>query len=264
MKQNEKILVYVVTGFLFVILAVAVIFGRDGAGKPSEKQTGGVQSSASTLEDVLNNAKLLNSQPAVPETNLATNVQLGPPSPAEEVATVLGTSRHERDCRVVTARIGDSLGGLVQRWCGSADALPQAERMNEDSQVLRAGQDVWLPWVDDSEVLAAFRARPAKEPVPASGGGNVAAHEASTKGAGKGAGKGTAAPAASHGKAAEQPAAGVRTYVIKAGDKLWQIAEKEVGKDKARAFLQRVRELNPELDVDHLKVAQSIKLPGRS
>jgi len=262
-KQNEKILVYVVSGFLFVILAVAVIFGRDGAGKPSEKQTGGVPSSASTLEDVLNNAKLLNSQPAVPETNPAANVQLGPPSPAEEVMTVLGTSRHERDCRVVTARIGDSLGGLVQRWCGSADALPQAERMNEDSQVLRAGQDVFLPWVDDSEVLAAFHARPAKEPVPASGGGNVAAHEASTKGAGKGAGKGNAAPAASHGKA-EQPADGVHTYVIKPGDKLWQIAEKEVGKAKAHAFLQRVRELNPELDVDHLKVAQSIKLPGRS
>jgi LysM repeat protein len=262
MKQNEKILVYVVTGFLFVILAVAVIFGRDGAGKPVEKQTGGpAQPGAASFEEVLNNAKLLNAQPAVPETNLATNVQLGPPSPAEEVATVLGTSRHERDCRVVTARIGDSLGGLVQRWCGSADALPQAERMNEESQVLHAGQDVFLPWVDDGEVLAAFRARPAKTE-PASGG-NVAAHDASTKGSGKGAGKGTAAPAVNHGKA-EQPADGVHTYVIKAGDKLWQIAEKEVGKAKAHAFLQRVRELNPELDVDHLKVAQSIKLPGRS
>ena len=30
MKQNERILVYLVTGFLAVILVVAVFFGRDG------------------------------------------------------------------------------------------------------------------------------------------------------------------------------------------------------------------------------------------
>jgi LysM repeat protein len=264
MKQNEKILVYVVTGFLFVILAVAVIFGRDSTGKAAEKQTGAAQANAaSSLEDVLNNAKLLNTQ-LVPEANLATNVQFGPPSPAEEMVTLLGPSRHERDCRVVTARVGDSLGGLVQRWCGSTDALPQAERMNEDVHTLRPGQDVFLPWVEDVVVLEAFRNRPAKtETAAASGNGKE--HES-----GKGASKGTkdkdAASAVGHtnGKAAEPAAAGVRTYVVKAGDKMWSIAEKEVGKAKAHAFLQRVKELNPELDLDHLKVAQSIKLPSHT
>src|SRR5256885_16727980 len=39
-----------------LILAVAVIFGRDGSGKPTEKQTGGpVPPGAASFEEVLNN-----------------------------------------------------------------------------------------------------------------------------------------------------------------------------------------------------------------
>ena len=41
MKQNERILVYLVTGFLAVILVVAVFFGREGnaASKPNSDET---------------------------------------------------------------------------------------------------------------------------------------------------------------------------------------------------------------------------------
>lgn len=286
MRQNEKILVYVVTGFLLVILAVAVIFGRDGspravvsAGDPGAGQpvvagaTGHAtgQKSAS-LEDVLRGqgnvladagdakAGEAKAAPGLGEQPLVvSNVQLAPPSPAEEVAMLLGRSRRDRDCRIVTARPGDTLRELVLRWCGGLDGhLSLAERLNEDGTMLRVGQSVVLPWVDDEALLAAMRER---QPRPAVGG---VAPAVPTEAAATG--SATTAPSTAAAPAPANPpsAAAFRVYVVKAGDMLWKIAEREVGARGAPAFIANVRELNPDLDVDTLRVGQEIRLPPKS
>jgi hypothetical protein len=249
MKQNEKILVYLVTGFLFVILAVAVLFGKDGIPRTTAAaETQKTGQTAASLEDLLRGpGKLLPAQepaqePALLQQPLATNVQLGPPSPAEEVAMLLGRSRRDRDCRLVTARVGDSLSELVLRWCGSIEFLALAERMNEDGSRLRVGQDVVLPWVDDEEILVALRDREAGR--------------APRRGA-------VAADAAASGTGEPVPAA-FRLYSVKAGDMLWKIAERDVGARKAPAYIDQVRELNPGLDVNTLRVGQELKLPAKS
>lgn len=256
MRQNEKTLVYVVTGFLFVILAVAVLFGKDGAARtktPTPAQ--GTGQTAVSLEDLFRGqGQMLPDQeqgepaPVIPEQPLAANVQLGPPTPGEEVAMLLGRSQRDRECRVVTARAGDTLRELVIKWCGSLEYLPLAERMNEDAALLRVGQDVVLPWVPDEEVLAALQERKAgRSPRP----GAAAPVEAS-------AGGGAPVPAPAGAPSAS------RVYVVKAGDVLWKIAEREVGLRKAPAFIQQVRELNPGVDVNALRVGQQIKLPVRN
>ena len=177
MKQNERLLVYAVTGFLALILLVAVVFGRAPENKSAVKTGGTVQELKEVVPSIgaanvpAGNASAApvggvagTGQPAgnsglpapgqlVPEQPLV--AQAKPMVAADLVAQSLGLSRRDRNVRFVRAKSGDSLDTLVRRWCGARDPfLAEAQSLNEDLVVLRVGQEVALPWVED-EVLAA-------------------------------------------------------------------------------------------------------------
>ena len=298
MKQNEKILVFAVTGFLVVILLVAIIFGKDGP--RVEEPQGGGSTLVRSLEDVLNDragngvatrnpgedkrmgsdAELagdpdtaglaavdgdgsagLSALPAPTDhveadlvigVPLAAMVPLLPPTPASLVTEKLGLSRREHDYRLVRARSGDSLGSLVQTWCGSTDPyLDDAHGLNEELSVLRIGQEVVLPWVDDEVILAAYERR--QTVVRPADFVAVAADVRATS-------PGGVAPALSPVRATPV-AVPSRKYKVQPGDSLWKIAERLVGRRAVPAYLKKVRSLNPGLDVDRLKVGQLVLLP---
>lgn len=322
MKQNERLLVYAVTGFLALILLVAVVFGRAPENKSAVKTGGTVQD----LKDVVPSLGAANTpagnanaapngntngaggaaanaagagQPAgnsgLPAGNsgLPAPGQLVPEQPlmaqakpmvaADLVAQSLGLSRRDRNVRFVRAKSGDSLDTLVRRWCGARDPfLAEAQSLNEDLVVLRVGQEVALPWVDD-EVLAAGLeqqkpktvlvddsvdvARLAAEAnarrngsVPAAAVGNSAlANPAGSSapvapvasGAGSGVGSGVASPAAT---------VATTTYVVKKGDALWRIAERTYGRKNADRMIGEIKAVNPGLS-DSLREGQKILLP---
>jgi hypothetical protein len=328
MKQNEKLLVYLVTGLLVAILGVAVMFGSDGvrtprtgaaqpgAGPspavtpPAGEPVTGTGSAAGTdtrpanpaasksaplgLEDILRQELPGRAEPAggtseqkpagsqlasqqggqqfgqqgiVPGTAAPESIlgvpapaalvreqplAMAPPTPASAVRDKLGRSERERDYRHVWASRGDTLSSLVLKWCGSVDEyLDLAKSLNEDLVVLKAGQRITLPWVDDEVLLAAFEARTPK-PAPVTGTGPPLASLAVEPAAAKPVAEG-AAPAS----------ADYREYTVKSGDALWTIASKHVGKANAEKFIAQVRELNPGIDVERLRVDQRIKLPGK-
>jgi len=302
MKQNEKILVYAVTGFLVVILMLAVLLGTgDGkrgaggsvAGGNSSASTSGKDVAALSLEDLLGSPAGDRALPkgtgvhgdtdrpaadgdpvgdagqAAADKPLLTNVQLLPPTAEAMVTEKLGLRRKVNGFCVVTAQPKDTLGTLVQKWCGKTDDyLEQAHGLNEELTTLHVGQEVTLPWVDAEVLLAAINARVDKTgpaAVPATVGGAGDAHVAvdadATKDAAKDAGKTEKkAPGA---KAPEsKAAAGTRKITLKAGDTLWKIAEREVGRKAAGRFLSQVRELNPGIDPDHLREGVEIRIPA--
>lgn len=192
MKQNERLLVYAVTGFLALILLVAVVFGRAPENKTTTK-TGGSAQPLTEVVHGLNGANggagVANAAGGNPSANplvggatsnegasklggsgaggsglpgpgqlVAEQPLMAQPKPmvaADLVAQSLGLSRRERNVRFVRAKSGDSLDTLVRRWCGAREPfLAEAQSLNEELQGLRVGQEVALPWVDD-EVLAA-------------------------------------------------------------------------------------------------------------
>lgn len=180
MKQNERILVYAVTGFLAIILVVAVLFGRDGAPASKPAPVAG----APGLADVFKTPAATNdlTKPAAGKPDgTGSGEKSGLPSPtqvageqplvapskpmivADLVAQQLGSSRRDHTVRFVRARSGDSLDTLVRRWCGSGQFLEEAKSLNEDLTVIRVGQEVAVPWVDDEVVYAAFEARQPKK-----------------------------------------------------------------------------------------------------
>lgn len=231
MKQNERILVYAVTGFLAIILVVAVLFGRGNG--PLEKSGG--NASTPGLADVLPGGKSAvgkaeADKPAGPksevpgpgEKNGALGDKSGLPAPdqsageqplvapskpmiaAELVAQQLGTSHRDHSVRIVRARAGDSLETLVRRWCGSPQFLEEAKSLNEDLTVIRVGQEVAVPWVDDDVVYAAFEARQPKKLTAE--GGEVAANGAGNPGSGNsGSGNPAASPLAPGGGSGTKP-----------------------------------------------------------
>ena len=56
---------------------------------------------------------------------------------------------------------------------------------------------------------------------------------------------------------------GARTYKITAKDSLWKIAEREVGKAKAYAYVEKILDANPNLDAERLRLGQTITLPAK-
>lgn len=302
MKQNEKILVYAVTGFLVVILLIAIIFGKDGP--RVEEPQGGSPALVRSLEDVLKDRaedradEVLvsgeTSPNSSPESDIEPEVESGsepgpgpgpgsvsladaafpgmgdstgpvplvamapplPPTAASVVTEKLGLSRREHDYRIVRARSGDSLSTLVQTWCGSLGPyLDETKSLNEELTVLRIGQEVVLPWVDDEVILAVYQQR--RNAAPTVGVDGAARNAVwSTQAA-------SVAPTVAPAVAAPVAASG-RKYKVQPGDSLWKIAERLVGRRSVPAYLEKVRNLNPGLDVDRLKVGQVLLLPAGS
>lgn len=304
MKRNESILVYSVTGLLVVILAVAILFGNDNSanagelgkglddlelvrgpapqgelvdGAPGDKgdkpavdeaganakatDDGKLPAEAAGVDKLTNaggnsgNAGNNASNPATAETPKTTPdapvaqplVAPGPiaPGPAAKPAgetdahmqalVLLGESKRDGDYRIVTVRRGDTFSELVQRWCGNLDALPLAESLNEEANLanLKEGTKLCMPWVDDVALVAAHQARRTKVDAEV--------------------------------KVLNEARAQGRTYTVKAGDKLWNIAVAQVGTKNAAKFIEEIKALNPELlaHPDRLTVGKTILLPQR-
>lgn len=308
MKQNEKILVYAVTGFLAVILAVAILFGKEAPSRLPDVQ--GDTAQGPSLEEVLNRRAGTKPEgeaakdpaatnagetpaaggtpavvtPAVGGQPLAANVQLAPPTPAALVTEKIGLSRRDdsmgRPWRVVRAQKGDTLGTLVQKWCGSLDYLEEARGINETLEVLKIGSDVYLPWVEDEALLAAWdKAHPAPVvPVEASMAPRTGTEPTVGLGANPNAGAVPATGSAAvdgvptsvgtnterTGAQPEVVAAVGKKHKVAAGESLWKIAEREVGRKGAAAYIEKILGANPGLDPDRVREGQTLTLPAKN
>lgn len=306
MKQNERLLVYAVTGFLAVILVIAVLFGPSG--REATAKVGSIDPRSATdgvrdLGQMLGQAGLAdgsgpkeeagakpgkNAPPvadAAPKSvpgGAAKDPVAAPPSGGTGVADLpppgqvtpqqplvaaersllavdlvaqqLGASRRDRSVRLVRARAGDSLETLVRRWCGARDPyLEEARSLNEDLVVLRVGQEVCVPWVDDEVVLAAWEASKPKTLTPAT---VPAAAPATTPNRPSFAEPGAVRPESGQGQAPSIPS----DYTVKDGDSLWKIASRVYGRDNAARMVPELRKANPGAG-DTLRVGQKLVLP---
>lgn len=282
MKQNEKVLVYAVTGFLLVILGIAILFGKDGPRgpmTPTPQKQATAQNESKGIGDLF--AELgkqaadadaehgmgrpddasLTGLKAPDESPLAAPP---PPTPAEEVQLKLGDYRRDRDYRLVKAMPGDSLSALAQRWCGSAAMVEQVRSLNEGLQTLIAGQEVVMPWVEDTELLAALRERQAAAVARPTVGNGPAANGALSHGTSTTPAGDVPAPKGSDADtSAGSPAVASRLYKLQSGDKLWNIAVKAVGMKAAPAYLEQVKKLNPGIaDINNIRAGQELRLPA--
>jgi nucleoid-associated protein YgaU len=207
MKQNERMLVYAVTGFLALILVVALVFSPQSGNNPLKTGTG-----AQGLDDILGNRPIAaepKKEPAAPglvgdkpgdsPAGLPSPKDVKPEQPlvaaakpltsADLVLQALGPSRVEHGVRFVRAVRNDTLEGLVKRWCGARDPfLAEAQALNEDLKMLRAGQEVAVPLVGDDNLLVAIEAQKPKTlmPEPSDNKAVAGAVEAMLAGAEKG------------------------------------------------------------------------------
>lgn len=273
MKQNERWLVFAVTGFLALLLVAALVFRGDADGAP------GGQQKPIGLDQLLGQ-----NAPGAANAREGETVRVGVPAPSEVTAQQplvagvkpllaadlvlqqLGPSRRDRNVRFVRARQGDSLDLLVQRWCGARDPfLAEAKCLNEDLVVLRVGQEVAVPWVDDEVVLAAYEARQPKTLLAgdAVGGGDAPKLGAAVPASARPDFRLPGAQAASgSGVPARTSASGVGTsYTVKSGDSLWRIAERTYGLKNADRMVTAIKDANPGLG-ERLLVGQKLVLPA--
>ncbi len=290
MKQNERLLVYAVTAFLALILVIAVVFGDDGARAREEGAQGGT-----TLNDILNggadeaaadeagvaveaDAEKAGANAVVPVAAVVEQpLRAQAPSASVLVAQRIGVSRREQDFRWVTAKANDGWEMLVQRWCGKVKPyLDETRKLNETTTMLREGQNVLVPWVDDEVLLALWEAD--QRPVLVSGGDAQPASGAVATGSPAPAGttglrtptlSPTSGPAAAGapadpGELALGAVVSFEVYEVKSGDTLWPLLAKRFGNGKVPGMIKKVVQLNPGLDPDRLRVGRSIKLPLKS
>jgi len=128
--------------------------------------------------------------------------------------------------RTYTVKAGDTLGEIARRELGSAKRWEEIQTLNGslDPKRLRAGMTIKLPG-----------AQAATGNVPSSNGA-------------------VATPAA-------QPRAGARTYTVKSGDTLGEIAKRELGSAQRWAEIQA---LNPGLNPNRMVVGAELVLPQGS
>ena len=298
MKQNERFLVYAVTGFLALILVVAVVFGRE----PGKEVLAGGKTGPQVqgLNDMLGQAGTKDATKATGVSSEAKAPVAGLPSPnqvapnpgganpggqeqplvagsklllaADLVAQQLGGSRRDRTVRFVHAKSGDSLEMLVRRWCGAREPfLAEAKSLNEDLVVLRVGQEVAVPWVEDEALLAVLAAQKPKTLVPEAKGAIADAANASAPPAGDRPSFAEPGHPESGGRVNEGHASEIKgertavlsagtSYTVKEGDSLWRIAERTYGRKNADRMVAEIKKVNPGLD-DRLPVGQKLVLP---
>ncbi len=151
-------------------------------------------------------------------------------TPADRIEEMFGASQKVKSFRIVTVKRGETLSDLVSRWCGSLDRLAEAERLNEGG-ALYAGDQVYLPWVEPTSLLAVHAA---SAPVTAVSDGGAPAPVTAT----------------------------AAVYQVVDGDNLWRIAEKRgVAMKDTPGWVKQVKELNPGVG-DVLKIGASIQLPS--
>lgn len=268
MKQNERMLVYLVTGFLAVILVVAVLFGRGGNPADAKAKLTTTQG----LADILGREAKGEAGDAKSTADPAATQLVGQPPlvagkpdiAATQVEQALGPSRRDRTVRFVRAKSGDSLDSIVRRWCGAREPfLEEAKCLNEDLVVLRLGQEVAVPWVDDETVYAAWQTRQPQKPAVDGGETAPVAIDAGTGGTRPS----FALPGERGGQvpppAALAPPANSKPYTVKPGDSLWKVAERLYGRKNADRKIAEIRELNPGLS-DTLRPGQTFLVPAEA
>lgn len=287
MKQNERLLVYAVSGFLGLILVVAVLFRPKTTGATSAGATPGLaqilnpevqaKDADAPKPDAAadgNKAVAEASLTGVPSPSDIAPQPLSAPAPkpmvaADLVAQQLGLSRRDRNVRFVRAKPNDTLEGLVRRWCGARDPyLAETKSLNEELVVLRVGQEVCVPWVDDEILVAAIEASkpktltaelpaapaptaptaaPAMAPVT-----NVPMPTLAPTGSAVGGDAAAAKPATT---------ASGTSYTVKAGDSLWRIADRTYGRKNAEKMIAAIKQANPGL-TDSVREGQKLVLPA--
>jgi phage tail protein X len=294
MKQNERLLVYAVTGFLALILVIAVLFGNDpvNAANKQEKMSKGLNEILQTKDPVgqVGTDKTGDNKTGDNKTASDPAGQAAPREVEQQpliakpvlasavVERAFGVSRRDRFVRFVRVKRGDAFETLVRRWCGSTDGfLEEAYGLNEnlrDMKVLRAGAEVAVPWVDDEVLVAILEAQgprtmvstnsfgpeaapentPAGVPTPTNGG--LRTPSFGVPGTGPGVGD---AKVAAVGSAA----ASAVTYKVKPNDSLWRIAAKRCAKNQVPRVVREIEALNPGLP-DPLPVGYELKLPAKA
>jgi LysM repeat protein len=278
MKQNERLLVYAVTGFLALILVVAVLFsrepGKDGASPNKPQGLNEILGQDGKGDGKVGKANVTG-LPGPDEVSLQPLAANAPKAmlATDLVAQQLGMSRRDRTVRFVRAKQNDTLDLLVRRWCGARDPyLAETKSLNEELTVLHVGQEVAVPWVDDEVVLAAIEASKPKTllaqdavaggntpkagtPEPANAGGPSFAQP----GSGSGQSGSKSSPV---GDATAHKVAGGTSYTVKEKDSLWRIAERTYGKKNADRMIPAIKEANPGLTPESLKIGQKIVLPA--
>jgi len=293
MKQNERLLVYAVTGFLALILVIAVLFGNDpvNAASKQEKMSKGLseilQPKGSVAADDQDDEGAkgadvdgeddskgeVDQQPLIAKPILASAV----------VERALGASRRDRFVRFVPVKRGDAFETLVRRWCGSTDGfLEEAYGLNEhlrDMKVLRAGAEVAVPWVDDEVLAAVLEAQaprklaasgdvllksPAREAagVPTADNSKIRKPSFDVPGTGTGTGAG-AGVGAGAGTAGAGPAVALVTYKVKPNDSLWKIASRLCAKNEVQGMIRTIKELNPGVP-ELLPIGYELQLPPKA
>lgn len=300
MKRNEKLLVYGVTGFLAVIVLVAILFGegsglegRQRAERPGDGE-GGPRVERRLLDDLLSNTPeesagssgsagsapaadpgggSLGMTPAVTAgspgdaspASFSLSTRASQEDPAARVARLLGPSQVMAPYRRVTIQRGQGLDELLLRWCpNQADARQLVPVLNEnlvgDNPLLRAGDTVLLPLVADADLLAAWEARTAAPANPSATSSGGAASNPGSNG-----GAPSAAPPATSGSPAgtgRARAGDAKVHTVKKGESAWRIAQKYVPSNKIPAYLEQVKALNPGIkDLASLPEGTKLKLP---
>lgn len=145
------------------------------------------------------------------------------PAPIVRTGDMVSTPVAAGGARTYTVKSGDTLGGIASRELGSASRWTEIQSLNAsiNPNNLKVGTTIQLP----------------------AGGRAVAASAPKSEGK-------KDAPKA-------KPATG-RTYVVKSGDSLSRIASRELG-DAGR--WTEIRDLNPGINPDRLKVGAELALP---
>jgi nucleoid-associated protein YgaU len=162
---------------------------------------------------------------ALPTPNTHTPNALQTPSPVLRSGDLVRTPVAAGGARTYTVKSGDTLGGIASRELGSASRWTEIQALNSNvnPQNLKVGTTLNLPSGARAVAASAPRSESKKD-----------------------------APKSS------KPASG-RSYVVKSGDSLSRIAARELG-DSGR--WTEIRDLNPGLNPDRLKVGASIAMPA--